>query len=721
MLKTKGITTMLDRSLWITPKEDYGTVSPVFSKTFVSEGEVESATLSVTSVGVYVATLSGERVGSFVLAPGWTTYPKRHQVQSYDVTSLIKKENTLEIEVAYGWYLGRLAWGPRFYGDKKPSAIAELTIKYKDGSEKVVVTDTSWSVKRSKLKLCEIYDGELYDASEEEAPLEEVAEYDFPKDQLIAQEGEEVREVMHIKPFAYIVTPKGERVIDFGQNLAGYISFKVKGNKGDTVRVRHFEILDKDGNVYTENYRSAKATLTYICEGGKEESYKPTHTFYGFRYIHLEEYPGDVSLDDFEAIVVHSDMKKTGKLECSDPELNRLFRNIEWGQRGNFLDIPTDCPQRDERLGWTGDAEIFCRTATYQFDTEKFFKKWFGDMRAEQWENGGIPHVIPYILGDKHCSCAWGDVATIAPWQVYLTYGHVEILRENYDCMKRWIEYIEGNSRDEYLWTGGIHFGDWCALDLGRETTDSASNKDFIASVYYANSVDIVVKAGRVLGYDVSEYEKKYENIVNTINARFPEYHTQTENALALYFNIARDRKKAAADLARLVIENGNKLNTGFLGTPYLLHALSSEGYVELAYTLLLQREYPSWLFSVKQGATTIWEHWDGIKEDGSVWSSSMNSYNHYAYGAVADWVYGVAAGINTVESAPGFEKIVIAPHVDERLDWLSATIETRKGRVSSRWYKFEGKYKYEIEVPSSAKVIIEGKEYSLEKGVYTF
>ena len=248
MLKTKGITTMLDRSLWITPKEDYGTVSPVFSKTFVSEGEVESATLSVTSVGVYVATLSGERVGSFVLAPGWTTYPKRHQVQSYDVTSLIKKENTLEIEVAYGWYLGRLAWGPRFYGDKKPSAIAELTIKYKDGSEKVVVTDTSWSVKRSKLKLCEIYDGELYDASEEEAPLEEVAEYDFPKDQLIAQEGEEVREVMHIKPFAYIVTPKGERVIDFGQNLAGYISFKVKGNKGDTVRVRHFEILDKDGN-----------------------------------------------------------------------------------------------------------------------------------------------------------------------------------------------------------------------------------------------------------------------------------------------------------------------------------------------------------------------------------------------------------------------------------------------------------------------------------------
>ncbi len=711
---------MLENANWIAPSEDFGAVSPTFLKRFNCSGEVASATLTVTSVGVYVAQMNGERVGNFVLAPGWTSYKKRHQVQQYDVTALLSADNLLEVTVAKGWYLSRMAWSDCKYLPGEMSLIVLLEIVYADGRKETLSTDDSWTVKQSPLRFCEIYDGELYDATKTNEPEGPVCTLDFPKDNLIEQEGEIVSEQVHVRPTAYFVTPKGERVIDFGQEMTGYVSFRVKGKAGDRVKFTHFEILDQEGNVYTQNYRSAKATLEYVCRDG-EQYYKPTHTFYGFRCIRIDEFPGEVDLNDFEAIAVHSDMKRTGYLESSNPLLNQLFHNVIWGQRGNFLDIPTDCPQRDERLGWTGDAQVFCRTATYNFDTEKFFKKWFGDIRADQWENGGIPHVIPYILEDQACSSAWGDAGIICPWQVYLTYGDREVLARQYESMQGWVRYIESQSKEEFLWSGCWHFGDWCALDLGRETVDSASNKDFIASVYYANAVDILIRAGRVLGKDVSAYEALYPKIVAKIQERFPTLSTQTEHALALYFGIAADKAATAASLARLVEENGNCLNTGFVGTPYLLHALSQNGYTDLAYTLLLQEKYPSWLFSVKQGATTIWEHWDGIKEDGSIWDPGMNSYNHYAYGAVADWVYGVAAGIRTVEEAPGFERIVIEPHPDGRLGWLAASIETRHGLVSSRWYAFEGGWRYEITTPSPTLIRIDGKEYAVEAGSYLF
>lgn len=711
---------MLENANWIAPSEDFGAVSPTFLKRFNCSGEVASATLTVTSVGVYVAQMNGERVGNFVLAPGWTSYKKRHQVQQYDVTALLSADNLLEVTVAKGWYLSRMAWSDCKYLPGEMSLIVLLEIVYADGRKETLSTDDSWTVKQSPLRFCEIYDGELYDATKTNEPEGPVRTLDFPKDNLIEQEGEIVSEQVHVRPTAYFVTPKGERVIDFGQEMNGYVSFRVKGKAGDRVKFTHFEILDQEGNVYTQNYRSAKATLEYVCRDG-EQYYKPTHTFYGFRCIRIDEFPGEVDLNDFEAIAVHSDMKRTGHLESSNPLLNQLFHNVIWGQRGNFLDIPTDCPQRDERLGWTGDAQVFCRTATYNFDTEKFFKKWFGDIRADQWENGGIPHVIPYILEDQACSSAWGDAGVICPWQVYLTYGDREVLARQYESMQGWVRYIESQSKEEFLWFGCWHFGDWCALDLGRETVDSASNKDFIASVYYANAVDILIRAGRVLGKDVSAYEALYPKIVAKIQERFPTLSTQTEHALALYFGIAADKAATAASLARLVEENGNCLNTGFVGTPYLLHALSQNGYTDLAYTLLLQEKYPSWLFSVKQGATTIWEHWDGIKEDGSIWDPGMNSYNHYAYGAVADWVYGVAAGIRTVEEAPGFERIVIEPHPDGRLGWLAASIETRHGLVSSRWYAFEGGWRYEITTPSPTLIRIDGKEYAVEAGSYLF
>ncbi len=712
---------MLQHAIWIACPEDFGTVSPTFRKIFSCGKKVKSASLSITSVGVYEAKLGGVRVGDFILAPGWTAYKKRHQVQTYDLTPLIGHENCLEVTVAKGWYLGRLAWSDCRYQPAEMAIIAEVLLLYEDGEEERIVTDQSWEVKRSPLRFCEIYDGELYDATKTDEPWMPVKTLpDFPKDNLIPQEGEKVVEQVYVRPKAYFVTSKGERVIDFGQEVTGYVSFFVTAGEGEKVRFTHFEILDKEGNVYTENYRAAKATLQYVCREGRQH-YKSTHTYYGFRYIRLDDYPGEADLADFTAVAVYSDIRRTGWLTSSNPLLNRLFDNIIWGQRGNFLDIPTDCPQRDERLGWTGDAQVFCRTATYQFDCERFFKKWFGDMRAEQWPDGGIPHVIPFILEDKHCSAAWGDAGVICPWQVYLTYGDPKVLEAQFESMKRWVGYIALHTKDEYLWTGCSHFGDWCALDLGRETVESATRKDFIASVYYANAADLVARAGRVLGKDMSEYEELHDKIVARINEVFPDYHTQAEHALALYFGITPDRAGTAASLAAMIEENGSRLNTGFVGTPYLLHALSANGYTELAYTLLLQEAYPSWLFSVKQGATTIWEHWDGIREDGSVWSPGMNSYNHYAYGAVADWVFGVAAGIETVEEAPGFARIRIEPHPDRRLDHLSATLDTRHGRVVSRWFAFEGGWRYEIETPSPSEIVIDGKCYEVAPGKYLF
>ncbi|MBR2987216.1 MAG: family 78 glycoside hydrolase catalytic domain [Clostridia bacterium] len=713
---------MLSFAKWIATAEAFGSVAPVFETTLTFSKPIQKAALSLTSVGVYVAEINGKRVGEYVLAPGWTAYQKRLQVQTYDVTDLLEQTSTLAVTVAKGWQLSHLAWYDHHpYYPADYALIGELHVQYTDGSEDVFATDESWSCRRSALLDCEIYDGELYDARMTDTPRLPVRVLDKTKDILIPQEGEEIREMLTLTPKAFLTTPKGEKVIDFGQNLTGYVSFSLNAKAGDTVKIRHFEILDREGNVYTENYRSAKATLSYICRDGLQ-SYKPTHTFYGFRYIVIDEFPGEIDPDAFLAIAVHSNMKKTSSCVTSDPRVNRLIENIEWGQRGNFLDIPTDCPQRDERLGWTGDAQVFCRIATYQFDTERFFKKWFGDMRAEQWENGGIPHVIPFIIfQDKHCSAAWGDAGVICPWQVYLTYGNKEILEKQFESMKGRINYISVCTKDEYLWTGCQHFGDWCALDLGKETTDSASRKDFIASVYYANAARLVAKAGKALGKDVSYYLELEKKIIDKINLTFPTYHTQCEHALALYFDITPNKAEVAAALADMVVKNGIHLDTGFVGTPYLLHALSENGYLELAYSLLLQDTYPSWLFSVKQGATTIWEHWDGIKEDGTVWSAGMNSYNHYAYGAVGDWIYGVAAGIRTVEDAPGFAKVEIAPHPDKRLTYLTATLDTRHGKVLSHWERFEDGWRYEIETPVEATVTVGGKTKTVPKGRYLF
>jgi len=712
---------------WIKPTLDMGDICPLFVKGFPVNKNVKKAKLFITALGVYAAKLNGERIGDFILAPGWTVYKKRLQYQEYDVTKLLHQDNQLSITVGKGWYRGRL---PGWTGSKvqdelremPAGLLAQLEITFDDGTKELLVSDETWTCGESSIRFSDIYDGEIYDASYNPLPGQSVLSFDGPFNTLIAQQGEAVKEQERVHPARLLHTPKGEVVIDFGQEITGYVEINVTAKAGEEVKLSHAEVLDKEGNFYTENYRSAKANYHYICNDGRQ-TYKPQLTFFGFRYIRIDQFPGGTKaagLDNFTAIVVHSCMKRTGYLSCSNPLLNQLFDNIIWGQKGNFLDVPTDCPQRDERLGWTGDAQVFVKTAALNYDVEKFFTKWLADMAADQGEDGYVGHVIPNVLGNES-SAAWADASTICPWEIYLAYGNLKILSNQFDSMKKWVDYITSHTNDKNLWTGGQHFGDWLGLDAPSGSYKGSTREDFIASAFYAYSTSLVIKAGKALGEDVTEYESLYQSIISTFQATYPEYLTQTECILAAHFNLASNPQAAADQLAAMVEQCGIQLQTGFVGTPYLLHVLSDYGYSKLAYSLLLREQYPSWLYPVTKGATTIWEHWDGIMENGDFWSADMNSYNHYAYGSVADWVYGVAAGIKPSEEFPGYEKVSIAPIPDSRLDWLKATLETKYGVISSEWKKEDTLWRYEIETPVDAFITIDNKSSWVSKGKYIF
>lgn len=701
---------------WILPCYNMGKACPLFRKDFYIEKQVDSAFLYITARGVYEARLNSQRVGDFIMAPGWTSYHNRLQVQTYDVTGLLQEENSLILELAEGW----------FWRLKKPqpkAIIAQLHIVYTDGTEEDIGTDESWLVAESRLRFCHLYNGIIYDATYSPVfDTHAAIAADNTQDLLIAQEGEAVKEQERLSVKKVIITPKGETVLDFGQNMTGYLEITVDAEKGDEISFSFGEILDKDGNFYNANYRSAKALYKYICKDGKQ-TYKPALTFYGFRYVRIDSYPTDIEPGNFTAVVVHSDMKRTGYIESSDPLINQLFSNIIWGQKGNFLDIPTDCPQRDERLGWMGDAQVFIRTASYNYDVLKFFKKWLNDVKAEQYENGAVPDFIPSIYPRKpRISTAWADAIAICPWQCYLTYGDKEILENIFEPVQKWVEYITRSSTKPNLWFGGNHYADWLELGGKYGKFKGPTRDNLVASAYYANTVSLLIKMGRVLGRDISRYEELYKNIRSAFIKEFrDEFRTQTEHIMALQFELT-DKPQAVADsLAELIHRQSDMIQTGFVGTPYILHVLSRYGYKELAYTLLLRKEYPSWLYPISKGATTIWEHWDGIKPNGDIWPVSMNSYNHYAYGAVGDWMYGVMAGINTVEEFPGFAKIHFSPTPDDRIDWFKAETETSYGKVSSRWWHENGKVHYEIVTPVESVALIEGKSYTLSPGKHIF
>ena len=710
---------------WIRPRQDMGDVAPVFRRTWAAGKEITSAKLLITALGVYEAVMNGERIGDYVLAPGWTSYQKRLQYQEYDITGLLKAENELCVTVGKGWFRSPMP-GWLESEDKKrrkeqcAGLFAEIRLTYADGSEEIIATDQEWECAESAVRFSEIYDGETFDACFRTEKWEPAEEFPWDTKILIPQEGEIIKEMEFLAPKSIFTTPAGETVVDFGQEITGYAEITLDAHAGERVKILHGEVLDQGGNFYNGNYRNAKAELNYICKDGKQ-TWHPRLTFFGFRYLKLAEFPQEPKLEHFRAAAIYSEIEKTGSIRCSDDKLNRLFSNIFWGQKGNFLDVPTDCPQRDERLGWTGDAQVFVRAASYNYDVERFFRKWLRDLAADQRPDGAVGQVIPDYLPEGKESAAWGDAAVICPWQIYQTYGNKEVLSEQFPSMKKWVDFITENTADQFLWTKGEHFGDWLGLDAPSGSYKGSSREDFIASAFYAYSTELLIKAGRVIGEDMAVYEELYRGIVRTFRKTFPEYRTQTEYILAVQFGLAEDLQKSADELAELIQKDGVKMQTGFVGTPYILHVLSRYGHTELAYSLLLRTEYPSWLYSVEKGATTIWEHWDGIMQDGSFWSEDMNSFNHYAYGAVADWIYEAAAGITHAEEHPGFKEVRIAPKPDRRLKWLEASVKTRHGVVESKWTCEEEGIRLEIHTPVPAEVELGERKVRVEAGSYTF
>jgi alpha-L-rhamnosidase len=725
---------------WITPnpQELAPESEPAFllRKEFELKAGIESARIYATGVGLYELHLNGERVGDELLAPGWTSYHNRLQYQTYDVTAQLQSSsNAIGVMLADGWYKGNLAWeGKRnFYGDKR-GILLQLNVRYLDGTEEIIVTDPSWKASTGPILFSEIYHGETYDARLEQNGWSEpgfnetkwkgVIVHSGPLTNLVAQENNPVRVTETLHPICAFVAPNGDSVIDMGQNMVGRIRFKVQAPAGTKIILKHAEVLDKNGNIYFGNLRSARQTIEYITKGVDVEEYAPAFTFQGFRYVKVEGYPLQddvVPVANFVGEVIHTDMEQTGMFETSNPKVNQLQQNIVWGQRGNFVDVPTDCPQRDERLGWTGDAQVFIRTALFNYQGGPFFTKWLRDLKADQFEDGGVPFVIPDVLPDgESSSTAWGDAAVICPWAVYLVNGDKGLLAEQYESMKKWVEFIRKQGDNEYLWNSGFQLGDWLGLDAKENSYIGATAKDLIATAFYAYSTRLVRDGAVVLGEseDVRHYSEQLSGIIHHFNQEFITptgrltSQTQTAYVLALVFDLiyGKVRERAAFELNELVLENDYHLTTGFVGTPYLCFALSNNGYHETAVKLLLQDTYPSWLYSISKGATTIWEHWDSIKPDGSFWSDDMNSFNHYAYGAIGDWMYRLVAGLDMDESEPAYKRIRIQPRLGgAELTHVKAAYNSMYGKIVSAWKITKDEVRIEVEIPvnTTAEIIL--------------
>lgn len=746
----------MKHQIWIKTPLDTGNSAVDFRKTFVCKKKPKSAFIQMTGLGVYQAYLNGNKISNQVLAPGWTSYKKRVQYETLDISNKIRRgENTFSMTVGNGWAAGRIGFrGDKGLYTKNLCIVCEISITYEDGTAETLVSDESFEVWTSQVTFSDIYDGETIDKTLTPTLIGKalISETKFP---LIEQVGAPICEQDYLAPIELIITPKGERVIDFGQNMTGYVSLQIKANRGDKVSLSFAEVLDSDGNFYNENYRSAKNDVNYICSG-EDDYFKPVCSFQGFRYVRLDEYPfSKVDLDSFRAIAIHSDMERLGNFICGDKRINQLYHNLIWGQKSNYLDIPTDCPQRDERLGWTGDAQVFCRTAALNFDVKKFFKKWLGDLRLEQGDDGAVYGVCPQMFSGAfktRIAAGWGDVATIAPYTLYEIYGDESFLEDNFEMMKKWVEYQRAAGNEEFLWLTGDHYGDWLAMDAGADSYVGATSNDLIATAFYANSVRILVRSGEILGKDMSEYKLLYENVKKAFREYFMENGmpkedfplteitpegkklsdsvrkgvTQTAIVLILYFELylPEERDALVQKLCELIKLNGDKMTTGFLGTPYILHVLSENGKDDVAYKLFFQEESPSWLYSVNHGATTMWEHWNSLKEDGTFWSKDMNSFNHYAYGAVGDWMYGEICGVKVLEGGEGFKRFRIAPKPCERLGFARCTLETASGRIESAWYYSDKKITFEFTVPTGAEAVIKlpnGFEETVTAGKYSY
>ncbi|GAB2844019.1 glycoside hydrolase family 78 protein [Actinocorallia aurea] len=675
-----------------------------------------SARLYATALGVYEAELNGRRVGDQILAPGWTSYRHRLRYQTYDVTGLIEEgANCLGAVLGDGWYRGRLGFeGKRaLYGDRL-ALLAQLELGYADGTVQRVTTGPStWKACSGPLVASDLYDGEDHDARRERRGWSEPGLNDAdwwraePVDHdlgtLVAPTGPPVRAVETLAPVATLTSPSGRRILDFGQNLVGRLRITAAGQAGQEVVLRHAEVL-QDGELCVEPLRTAKATDTYVLRGGAAEEWEPRFTFHGFRYA---EITGPVT--EAVAVVCHSDLERTGWFSCSEPLVERLHENAVWGMRGNFLDVPTDCPQRDERLGWTGDLQVFAPTASFLYDSAGFLTSWLADLAAEQREDGAVPAVVPEVSYTP-TAAAWGDAAVIVPWTLYRRYGDSGILEAQFPSMRAWVDHVEGLAGDGLLWDSGFQFGDWLDPTAPANRPEAAKTyPEIVATAYFARSAELVGRSARVLGR--TEEAVRYEELAARIRKAFQnEYVTpagrlladsQTAYSLALCFALlpeGEQRRRAGDRLADLVRGGGYRIGTGFVGTPLICDALAESGHPASAYRLLLEKGCPSWLYTVEQGATTIWERWDSLLPDGSVNPSGMTSFNHYAFGAVADWLHRTVAGLAPAE--PGYRRLRIAPVPGGGLTHASASLRTPYGTASCGWALDGGELTVDAVIP---------------------
>jgi alpha-L-rhamnosidase len=712
-----------------------GVPCPLLRRAFRIGGQIDSARLYCTALGLYELELNGRRVGDLQLAPGWTDYRRRVRYQTYDVGGLLRPgENVLGATLGDGWYCGHIGWEQRQrYGDR-PRLLAQLHIRYRDGSSELVATDAAWRTSFGPLLAADLLMGESYDARLEQpgwsAPgfddgaWAPAVCFPDPGAALVAQNGPPVLAHEELRPAGPPARPpvpySSAWIFDLGQNMTGRVRLRVSGPRGATVTLRHAEVLKPDGTLYTDNLRSARATDHYTLRGGGEEVWEPRFTFHGFRYVELSGLSEPPGPEAVTGVVLHSAVEPTGAFGCSEPLVDQLQRNIVWGQKGNFVDLPTDCPQRDERLGWTGDAQVFLPTAAFNMDVAAFFTKWQQDLADAQDERGRVPAVAPAEGGSlpPEGGPAWADALVICPWTIYRCYGDTRLLEQHYDSMARFVGFLERTSpalircdplapREPDAWDG---FGDWLATDNGRENRIGLTPRSLIGTAYFARCADLLARAAALLGRAADA--ERYTALAGRVRAAFRRRfvtpdgllaaQTQTACVLALHFDLveAHHRAGVAEALVRDIAERGWQLSTGFVGTPHLLDVLTDAGRLDAAYRLLLQRSWPSWLYAVTHGATTVWERWDGWTEERGFQDPAMNSFNHYAYGAVGAWLYQTVAGINLDSEAPAYRRAVLRPRPGGGLTWARGALRTRYGELVSDWRLDGGSFEWRVVVP---------------------
>ena len=721
------------KAQWITvPWEEVSRgQNPVqyFRKEIDLKRDVKWARLYITSHGLYEAYLNGQKVGTQEMTPGWTSYKTRLQYQVYDVKDHVQKgANAIGAMVADGWHRGRINYRGMVDPFKEQlSLLVQLEVVYDNGKKEVFVSDKNWKASTGGLQKATIYDGVEFDATLEPegwkepgfdvGKWEKVLVREMGFDHLVPSHAPPVRVVKTVQSIASF--PKGpeEVIFDFGQNLVGRVVLVVESETPTTVVIEHGEILDPNGRLYTENLRGAKARVSVKVPGGVRYEYIPNFTFMGFRYIRVTGV-SRFRIRMVTAQVLSSELERTGTFQCSNEQVNKLYENVIWSQRGNFLDVPTDCPQRDERMGWTGDAQVFFPTAALNMDVAAFFRKWLCDLKADQYDDGGLPWVIPDVFArERNVATGWADAATIIPWKFYEIYGDERLLQEQYASMKAWVEYMVQNSENG-LWFGKEHFGDWLSYfpEQKPHTRAAVTEDQLLAQIFYQYSLGIMIKTADVL--DDKEDLKRYQNLWREANEAFYKEFvtpngrlvsgTQTAYVLVLEFELLDidDRAQAARRLVENIKTYGH-ISTGFLGTPHICHVLSDFGYTDQAYGLLLNKNYPSWLYTVQNGGTTIWERWDGIKTDGTLQNPRVNSFNHYAYGAIGSWLVERAGGIQRNPKYPGYKEFIIAPEMSDSLDFMRASFQCNYGKIESFWTCDSKSPLMGFEIPANTKAEI--------------